>query len=329
MMKIILDNYIIYVLMGCAAVLGIVCKLIVGIVLKRLVRAAGSMSKSSHPFMRLVRAKFEHTCMISDRVENVGVFVDKYLYEYKVAGIRLHTLRRMELFFAAVCFGAGLAGVLLEYLAYGVREEMYQIGATGLALAVAVCAVHFITDEKYRLQAVKNYMVDYLENICLRRYEKKQRREVREEENLWEQPEERTGRIKAIREAEESEDDSWLEFETEITDGAEAEKSGAENKTKHAAEDVTGRAAEHVAASVDKAEKNEPEHPETAEEIPAPKQGAKVNEPAVREPAKTPGVKTPVRAAKAEKPLKNAEKDAEQNESKEVLIRQILEEFMA
>lgn len=44
------------------------------------------MSKSNHPLMRLVRAKFEHACMISDTVENVGVFVDKYLYEYKVCG---------------------------------------------------------------------------------------------------------------------------------------------------------------------------------------------------------------------------------------------------
>ncbi len=28
--------------------------------------------KSNHPLMRLVRAKFEHACMISDTVENVG-----------------------------------------------------------------------------------------------------------------------------------------------------------------------------------------------------------------------------------------------------------------
>lgn len=54
------------------------------------------MSKSTHPFMRLVRAKFEHACMVSEKVENVDVFVDKYLYDYKVMGIKLHSIRRME-----------------------------------------------------------------------------------------------------------------------------------------------------------------------------------------------------------------------------------------
>ncbi len=54
--------------------------------LKRLVRAAGNMGKSAHPLIRLIRAKFEHACMVSDRVQNVGVFVEKYLHEYRVAG---------------------------------------------------------------------------------------------------------------------------------------------------------------------------------------------------------------------------------------------------
>ncbi|MEI3220064.1 MAG: hypothetical protein V8S08_11265 [Lachnoclostridium sp.] len=84
MLKAILDRHVLLILMGMFAVLGIVSKCIAGITLKRLVRAAGSMNKSTHPLIRLVRAKYEHACMINDKVQNVGVFVDKYLYEYKV-----------------------------------------------------------------------------------------------------------------------------------------------------------------------------------------------------------------------------------------------------
>ena len=65
--------------------------------------------------MRLVRAKFEHACMISDTVENVGVFVDKYLYEYKVCGLRLHTLRRLEKICAGLLIVTGLVGAGLSY----------------------------------------------------------------------------------------------------------------------------------------------------------------------------------------------------------------------
>ena len=35
------------------------------------------MSKSNHPLMRLIRAKFEHACMVSDKVQNV---IDIKLY---------------------------------------------------------------------------------------------------------------------------------------------------------------------------------------------------------------------------------------------------------
>ena len=108
MLEMILDKQIFFVLMGIFTVLGLVGKWVANASLKRLVRAAGNMGKSAHPLMRLIRAKFEHACMISERVENVGAFVDKYLYEYKVAGIRLHTWRRLEKLAAGMCFLLGL-----------------------------------------------------------------------------------------------------------------------------------------------------------------------------------------------------------------------------
>ena len=68
MLEILLDKYIVYVLMWGAAACGILSKLVVSVALKRLVKAAGTMNKSTHPLMRLVRAKFEHACMISEKV---------------------------------------------------------------------------------------------------------------------------------------------------------------------------------------------------------------------------------------------------------------------
>ena len=96
MLETILDGHIVFVLLEILAAVGIMSKCIVNVALKRLVRAAGNMNKSTHPLMRLVRAKFEHASMVSDKVENVRVFVDKYLYEYKVLGLRIHSWRRME-----------------------------------------------------------------------------------------------------------------------------------------------------------------------------------------------------------------------------------------
>ncbi len=172
MLETMLEGQALFVVMGTLAAGGVISKCIVNVTLKRLVRAAGNMNKSSHPFMRLVRAKFEHASMISDKVENVKVFVDKYLYEYKVFGVRLHGFRRMETLSAGLCLIVGAAGAGLMYRENGLNDMVWKTGGAGAGLAVLVYLFHLVTDEKYQLDAIQNYMVDYLENVCRHRYEK-------------------------------------------------------------------------------------------------------------------------------------------------------------
>lgn len=181
MLEFILDRHVIYVLMGMSAIAGVTAKVVVGRTLRKLLAAAESMGKSPHPLMRLVRAKFEHTCMISEKVENVGVFVDKYLYEYRVAGVRFHAWQRLQMAGAGLCLILGGVGAAISYRVKGATEQTAMIGGTGAALALIVFLVHMLTDEEYRLDAVRNYMVDYLENIYQHRYEKNNRREIRAE----------------------------------------------------------------------------------------------------------------------------------------------------
>ena len=182
MLELMLDRHVIYVLMGMSAFAGVVSKVVVGRTLRKLVAAAESMGKSNHPLMRLVRAKFEHTCMISEKVENVGGVVDKSLYEYRVGGVRLHAWRRLQMAGAGLCLILGGVGAIISYRIKGATEQTAMIGGTGVALALIVFLVHMLTDEEYRLEAVRNYMVDYLENIYQHRYEKTYKKEVLAEE---------------------------------------------------------------------------------------------------------------------------------------------------
>lgn len=212
MLELMLDRHVIYVLMGMSAFAGVVSKVVVGRTLRKLVAAAESMGKSNHPLMRLVRAKFEHTCMISEKVENVGVFVDKYLYEYRIGGVRLHAWRRLQMAGAGLCLILGGVGAIISYRIKGATEQTAVIGGTGVALALIVFLVHMLTDEEYRLEAVRNYMVDYLENIYQHRYEKTYKKEVLAEEARSEEAriaesariQENTGMTKNIRMPEEA-----------------------------------------------------------------------------------------------------------------------------
>lgn len=177
MLEMLLDKKLLFVLMGMLTGLGVADKCIVSMTMKRMIEAAESMSKSNHPLMRLVRAKFEHACMISDTVENVGVFVDKYLYEYKVCGLRLHSLRRLEKMCSGLLIVTGLAGAGITCQVYGMGDEALRMGAAGCGLGILVWLFHLTTDENYCMEMAKNYMVDYLENVCLRKYEKMNQKE--------------------------------------------------------------------------------------------------------------------------------------------------------
>lgn len=186
MLKVIVDNHILFVLMGFFVAAGVASKLIVSITLKKLVKAASDMSKSSHSLMRLVRAKFEHACMVSDKVQNVEVFALKYLYEYKVMGMRIHRLQRIETGSAWLCLITGAFGAFAGYQIYGMSEITFRIGVTGAVEAVLLFLLHKTTDEKYQLEAIKTYMVDYLENVCARRMEKTAKKEEEERLRVYE-----------------------------------------------------------------------------------------------------------------------------------------------
>ena len=117
----IIARQVVFYVAGAVAAIGIIAKLVAGISLKRLVRASSNMNKSNHALMRLVRAKFEHACMVSDKVQNVRAFVEKYVYEYRIIGLRLHSWRRLERtaiwLYALVCaFGAGAEYYVLSLI---------------------------------------------------------------------------------------------------------------------------------------------------------------------------------------------------------------------
>lgn len=290
MLEMILDNRLLFVLMGVMTVLGIVSKLVANVTLKRLVRAAGNMNKSTHPLMRLVRAKFEHACMISDKVENVSVFVDKYLYEYKVAGMKLHSWRRMEKAAAGMCLLLGASGAVLEYAVNGIQDMVLKTGATGAGLAILTYLVHLTTDENYRLDAVHNYMVDYLENVCLRKYEKSNQKELK-----------------------------VMAPEVPIPEFGAVSDKAIEEETK---------------AKLPKKEKvEEPKIPDPIIEIPVPKDTQPEMELSVVKDDlfDKPELKEQIQAARKEKEHIQAarEEKKEEHVTRDVMIRQILEEFMA
>lgn len=160
------DTGVIAYLMAAAGILGILAKIVNQITLNRLVREAGNMPKSTHRLIKLVRSKYEHACMIRDSVENTDAFVEKYIFEYRGFLFRIHTWRQIEIL--TVWFAGILAalGASVLYFSSGFSESVYQYIAAGAAEVVLLSMVMRLTDEPYKIHALKMYMTDYLENIC-------------------------------------------------------------------------------------------------------------------------------------------------------------------
>ena len=184
MLETIMNLNVIFWTMGVIAGVSVLCKVITAFTLKRLVRAAGKMGKSNQKLMKLVKAKFEHAFMLSDRVDNVSAFVEKYLFEYKIFGIRLHTYRYFEKQSVWLMGILGLAGMLLSYTQPGMEEETFRYGAIGGAAMVLLFLVRNSSDEEHQLGVVKTYMIDYLENVCAPRYSKQQALKTKRMENV-------------------------------------------------------------------------------------------------------------------------------------------------
>ena len=187
MLETIVKQEIIFYVMGILMVIGIIAKLVSHFTVRRMVKAAGEIHKSNHKLMKLVKAKFEHASMISDKVQNVEAFVDKYIYEYKVLGMRLEGWRTFP---KKVLWLIAILGVFACFESYrmggGSNLFMKYVQWTGIYV-LFLLLLGFVAEEKSRLSAAKNYMVEYLENVCIHRYAKANHVAVVEEK---EEPEE-------------------------------------------------------------------------------------------------------------------------------------------
>lgn len=193
MLQIILKYQVIFFAIGVVGAMGTISKIISQVTVKKLVKEAENMNKSNHILMRLIRAKFEHACMVSDRVENVGAFVDKYLYEYKVLKIKLYSWRQLEVKAIWLCGILGAIGAFISYYVNGMNDSVLHYGAMGGVGVVTLFLIHIATDEKYYLNAARVYIVDYLDNVCSHRYAKAYQKDRLQEAIEVEMESEQTG----------------------------------------------------------------------------------------------------------------------------------------
>lgn len=180
MLETIVEKEIIFYVMGIVFGLAVLAKLISYITVRKMAKAASEIHKSNHRLMRLIKAKFEHASMVSDRVQNVEAFVEKYIYEYRVFKVSLCFWRGLprKTIWAIVLLG--VVGVFTSYRIDGMSVLTLQYLQWTCIWSLFLALLHFLLEEDMRIDAAKNYAVEYLENVCVHRYARANQTTVQE-----------------------------------------------------------------------------------------------------------------------------------------------------
>lgn len=153
-----------FVIIGTGAVCAAV-KLAVNGMYRRLIREAAQMAQSGNALMKMLLKKFETCYELKMGVENVDIFVKKYLNTYKKAGIHLYTWE----IFGDVMFGMTLLVSLLLNLYVSFMEYDRRTVVTFLLAGVLVCGMIILEDIflniPFKRQRLMVEIRDYLENI--------------------------------------------------------------------------------------------------------------------------------------------------------------------
>lgn len=163
-------NYIIYALTGLCGV-GLLLKLITNFVYIRLVKASASMSSSKNKLVKQMKLKFETFYKLKIGVNNVDIFVDKYVYKYKICGILLSTWENLGGLMLMLCLLTApvfsILGLILECGEHQILSTFF----TGVCTSAILILVDNLCNISSKRQMLKLNIKDYLENYLKVRLE--------------------------------------------------------------------------------------------------------------------------------------------------------------
>lgn len=215
MMETIVEYELFFGVAVLAMTVGVIGSLVSHRVLKRLRREGMEIHTSEHRLLKLIKAKYEHANMLTERVKNVRVFVDKYLYGYKIAGICFYTWLALPLRMLWLTLFFGCLNGTLHLLTHGICEGMFRSFAGAGAGSILLFLCYAMSGQSRKVEEVRTYIVDYLENVCANRYARPT--ETKQPEEAYPAMEKQVEEVKAVveEEAQDKEKEGKIQEETQ------------------------------------------------------------------------------------------------------------------
>lgn len=185
MLKDFLDsNVLIYIMLGLGGI-GLLLKFIISCVYRKLVRSTEHMGTTSHKMLKALRAKFETNYSMNLGVNNVDIFVDKYVYTQKFCGIYLYTWENLGGQVLLTCMLTGAISAIAGLLYECGRNHVLLTLLTGVIVSAVLILFEQFINLPVKKYVIRTNIKDYLENFLISKLEYNRSRAVGQQgENL-------------------------------------------------------------------------------------------------------------------------------------------------
>ena len=164
MLHMILEkHYLLYAILA-TGLIGLISRMVLSRVIRKLLREADSMGNTSHDLLLLIRRKYEAVVMVNRSIKNTEVFVERYLRRYQVGGM---TLKRIGSITYEMMLCSMILGCIGGVGAYFDGMELSQIILYPAASVLTVMLLLFceaFLEMDGRMEQLKLIIIDYLDN---------------------------------------------------------------------------------------------------------------------------------------------------------------------
>lgn len=163
-------TYIMLALCAC----GILFKIILNLVYSRLIKATDNMAKSKNKLTQMMKKKFETYYVLKIGVNNVDIFVDKYVFRHRYCGILLSTWENIGGQILMLCLLTGSISTILGLIYECGKQQILSTFSVGILTSGLLIFLEGLINLPGRKELVRLNMKDYFENILKVRLEQEQ-----------------------------------------------------------------------------------------------------------------------------------------------------------
>jgi len=153
---------------------GILLKLILNLVYSRLIKATDNMAKSKNKLTQMMKKKFETYYVLKIGVNNVDIFVDKYVFRHRFCGILLSTWENIGGQILMLCLLTGSISTILGLIYECGKQQILSTFSVGILTSGLLIFLEGLINLTGRKELIRLNMKDYFENILKVRLEQEQ-----------------------------------------------------------------------------------------------------------------------------------------------------------